>query len=75
MADHITENAERENLGVNFLEDRVQRMLNVFYMRLSSANVAEGVTTDMSLEGQWWGRGRILGRGIHSPRCAIWSTG
>ena len=29
--------------------------MNVFYMRLGSANVAAGVTTDMSLEGQWWG--------------------
>ena len=55
VADHITANAERENLGVDFLEDRVQRMLIMFYMRLSSADVMAGIPTDRSGEGQWRG--------------------
>ena len=55
VAELVTTNADRENLGVNFLENRIQQMLKVFYVRMSAASSSEGVTTDMSVEGEWRG--------------------
>ena len=42
VAEFVNTNAERENLSLDFLEDRVQTMLRVFYMRLSSAREEGG---------------------------------
>lgn len=55
--EHMTADAENDNFGVDFLEDRIQQMLKVFEVRMSAANIAEGegVTTDISVEGQWRG--------------------
>ena len=45
-AEHITANAERENMGVDILEDRIQQMLKVIHC-------SKEVTTDMRLDEEW----------------------